>query len=136
METKQEVCEQNLKMYIVLPTDDTNFENWWKNLLLMRMKSWFVFPMSSVDCEGKNLIVRKLTYMKSFLKFVDNNSTPNGRQADSCSSTFYFLTKFRRIEPPKLSEKNYSDKVFKLPSQLVNHAQESQGEPTAGSYAI
>ncbi len=114
-ETKQEVCEQNQEMYIVLPTDDTNFENWWKSLanedeVMVR------FPHEQHGVRGKK---SKTDVMKRFPKFVDNNSTPNGRQADSHSPTFYFLTKFRRIEPPKLSEKNYSEKIFKLPSQLL-----------------
>ena len=66
---------------------------------------------------------------------VDNNSTPNG-QADSHCPTFYFLPKFRRIEPPKPSEKDFNEKVSCCLVNEFNRAQESEGKPTAGAYAI
>ena len=53
--------------------------------------------------------------MNDFLRFVDNNSTPNGCQID-CPK-LYFLPKFKRIEPPKPTEKVFKQKAL---SCLVN----------------
>lgn len=70
-------------------------------------------PMSSTDYGAKTDV------MNDFLKFVDNNSTPNGRQADSRCPIFYFLPKFQRIEPPKPDEKDFDKKAFMLLSERV-----------------
>ena len=74
--------------------------------------------------------------MNDFLLFVDNNSTPNGRQYDSHCPTFYFLPKFRRVDPPKPNEKDYDEKVASCLVSEFNRAQQSSGKGTAGSYAI
>ena len=74
--------------------------------------------------------------MNDFLLLVDNNSTPNGRQYDSHCPTFYFLPKFRRVDPPKLNEKDYDEKVASCLVSEFNHAQQSSGKGTAGSYTI
>ena len=47
-----------------------------------------------------------------------------------------FLPKFRRIEPPKASEKDHDEKLSCCLVSEFNRAQESEGKDKAGSYAI
>ena len=88
------------------------------------------FPHERHGLQGKPSNRTKTSVMNDFLLFVDNNSTPNGRQHNSHCSTSYFLAKFRRVDPPKPNEKDY-DVINEF-----NRAQQSSGKGTAGSYAI
>ena len=72
----------------------------------------------------------------SATKSWNNNYTPNGRQADSRCPTFYFLPKFRRVEPPKSSEKDFDKKISCCLVSEFNRAQENEGRGTAGAYTI
>ena len=94
------------------------------------------YPHEQHGLRGKTSNRAKTDVMNDFLKFVDNNSTPNGRRADSRCPTFYFLPKFRRIEPPKPDEKDFDEKVSCCLVNEFNRAQESEGRSTAGVYAI
>ena len=94
------------------------------------------YPHEQHGLRGKTSNRAKTDVMNDFLKFVDNNSTPNGRQADSRCPTFYFLPKFRRIEPPKSDEKDLDEKVSCCLVSEFNRAQASEGRATAGAYAI
>ena len=94
------------------------------------------YPHEQHGLRGKTSNRAKTDVMNDFLKFVDNNSTPNGRRADSRCPTFYFLPKFLRIEPPKPDEKDFDEKVSCCLVNEFNRAQESEGSSTAGAYAI
>ena len=135
VKTKSEVSGLKLEKFVMLPSDDTNFQSWWKELdddeeVEIR------YPHEQHGLCGKTSNRAKTSVMNDFLTFVDRNSTPNGRQADSKCSTFYFLPKFRRIEPPKPNEKDFDEKSSCSLVSEFNRAQESEGKGTAGSYAI
>ena len=44
-------------------------------------------------------------------QFVDVNSQPNGRSADSTGPTFYFLPNFSTIQIPKAGIANYEERA-------------------------
>ena len=90
------------------------------------------YPHEQHGLRGKVSNQAKTDVMNDF----DNNSTPNGRQADSKCPTFYFLPKFKRIEPPKPTEKDFDQKALSCLVNEFNRAQESEGKSTAGAYAI
>ena len=119
----------------MLPSSDANFQDWWKELgddedVEVR------YPYEQHGLLGKTSNRAKTDVMNDFLKFVDNNSTPNGRQADSRCPTFYFLPKFRRIEPPKPDEKDFDEKLSCCLVREFNRAKESERRSIAGAYAI
>ena len=60
---------------------------------------------------GKVSNSAKPNVMDNFLKFVDLNSQPNVRSADSHGPTHYFLSKFATIQTPKKDVANYSERV-------------------------
>ena len=133
--SKAEVCQLKLEKFVLLPSDDTNFQVWWKDLkdeedVEVR------YPHERHGLQGKKSNRAKTEVMNDFLRFVDNNCTPNGRQADSRCPTFYFLPKFRRIEPPKPTEKNFDEKNSCSLASEFNRAQESEGKAPAGAFAI
>ena len=49
--------------------------------------------------------------MEDFLQFVDINSQPNGRSADSTGPTVYFLPKFTTIQVPKAGVSHYEERL-------------------------
>lgn len=133
--TKKEVCELNIVKHVIFFASDITFNNWWKSLddtdeVEVR------YPHEQHGLCGKKSNRAKTEVMESFLTFVDNNSTPNGHRADSHCPTSYFLPKFHRIEPPKSTEKNFDEKASSSLVSEFNRAQESEGKPGAGSYAI
>ena len=133
--SKSEVSKLKIEKYVVLPSDDTNFQEWWDELDNdedVEVK----YPHEEHGLCRKTSNRAKTDVMNDFLKFVDNNSTPNGRQADSRCPTFYFLPKFQRIEPPKPCEKDFEEKMSGCLVSEFNRAQESEGRSTAGAYAI
>ena len=95
-----------------------------------------MYPHEQHGLQGKQSNQAKPDVMNDFLLFVDNNGTPNGRQSDSHCPTFFFLPKFRRVDPPKPSEKNYDEKMTYCLVSEFNRAQQSEGKGMAGSYAI
>ena len=52
-----------------------------------------------------------MTIMEEFLHFVDMNSQPNGRAADSSGSAQYFLPKFTTIQTPKRGVAHYKEQL-------------------------
>lgn len=134
-ESKREVASLKLEKFVVLPSDDTNFKRWWR-YLDDNEDVEVNYPHEKHGLQGKTSNRAKTNVMNDFLTFVDHNSTPNGRQADSQCPTFYFLPKFRRIKPPKSNEKDFMEKSSCCLVSEFNHAQESEGKATAGAYAI
>ena len=59
---------------------------------------------------GKESNSAKSSVMADFLKFVDANSQPNGRSADSHGPTHY-ISKFSTIQIPKSDVPNYGERV-------------------------
>lgn len=53
----------------------------------------------------------KPNVMNDFLAFVDSNSQPNSRSADSFGPKFYFVSKFCTVQTPKKYVANYVERV-------------------------
>ena len=62
------------------------------------------FPHEQPGLTGKPSNHSKPAVRDAFLKFVNINSHPNGRQVRSYSPQFYFIPKFTRIVPPMPGE--------------------------------
>lgn len=133
--SKSEVCQQKLQQYVVLPLDATSFVEWWK--ALPEDKDVDVkFPHEQHGLSRKTSNRAKTGVLEDFLKFVDNNSTPNGRAEGSHCPTYYFLPKFRRIDPPKKGEKNAEEKAGVSVACEFNRAQQSIGKDTISSFTV
>lgn len=59
------------------------------------------YPHGRHGNAGRTSNSSKTSLMEDFLSFVDINSKPNGRSADSSGPTFYFLS-FQPFKPPRL----------------------------------
>ena len=75
-----------------------------------------------------------LTYssLQSFQRFVTKCIHPNGRSGESHGALFYFHSHFTRIDPPKLSEKDW-EKVKASVVAEFNRAQLELGMKTMGA---
>ena len=99
---KKEATEKGLENLVLCPDDGEmqTFEMWWKSLDEdedVEVK----FPYERYGLAGHPSDHSKLDVMADFLEFVDLNSQPNGRHADSYSAQFFFIPKFSRIAPPR-----------------------------------
>ena len=129
--SKADVCELKLEKFIILPDDTVAFEEWREGLDDdEEVQVWYPHEQHGLLGKWSNQV--KPDVMNDFLLFIDNNSTPNGRQSDSHCPTFYFLPTFRRIDPPKPSEKDYDGKVAGCLVSEFNHAQQSEGKVQLG----
>ena len=107
---KKTVIESKLTAHVVNDDETLTFGSWWKTLDdddLVEVQ----YPHEQHGLAGRSSNHAKMEVMEQFLDFVDLNSQPNGRQADSYSAQFFFLPKFTRIVTPKIGEKNYDTKV-------------------------
>ena len=67
--------------------------------------------------------------------FVDLNSQPNGRSADSTSATHFFLPKFRTIQIPKVGVSNFEERAQQSLLGEFNRTQSELGKPTISNYS-
>ena len=108
--TKKGVIESKLTSCVLNDDETLTFGAWWKTVDdndIVEVQ----YPHDQHGLAGKSSNHAKLEVMGQFLDFVDLNSQPNGRQADSYSAQFFFLPKFTRIVKPREGEKNYDLKV-------------------------
>lgn len=87
---------------------DCSFKSWWRS----------VEPTDEVEVRtphgrhsnaGKVSHSAKTATHEKFLEFVDMNSQPNSRSADSSGPTFYFSPKFTSIQMPKKNVHHYQE---------------------------
>jgi len=126
--TKSEVEEQHLGDYVLMPSSvESSFKKWWRSLE----------PSCNVDVKyphakhGNALrpsnSAKKKT-MEEFLLFVDINSQPNGRSADSTGPTFYFLPKFTTVQAPKPGVHQYEQRLKRSVVGEFNRTQQECGK--------
>lgn len=126
--SKADVIEKRVSEYVIMPdTVTTSFSKWWtpmapETVLQVR------FPHERHGNAGKPSNSAKTTVREDFLQFVDNNSQPNGRSADSSGPTFYFSPKFTTIQTPKPSVAQYEDRVARSVVGEFNRVQREQGK--------
>jgi len=133
--TKSEVEAKNLSQYVVMPQGcEMSFMAWWK-LLESSSIVTVQYPHERHGHAGKISHAAKVDAKKEFLTFVDLNSQPNGRSADSTSATHYFLPKFRTIQTPKAGVSNYEQRVQQSLVGEFNRAQVEQQKSTISNYS-
>ena len=103
------------------------FAAWWKTLDDDEVE--VQFPHERHGLAGRLSNHSKQDVMAHFLEFVDANSQPNGRQAESYSAQFFFHPNFTRIAPPREGEKNYDEKARSSLVHEFNRVQKEQGVP-------
>ena len=89
--TKSRVEEERLGEYVVMPAGcDQSFKTWWRSLektVLVKVR----YPHERHGNAGKMSNSAKTSVRNDFLAFIDNNSQPNGRSADSHGPAHYFI---------------------------------------------
>ena len=125
---KVEIEQKRLTDYVIMPeTVEISFIKWWRSL-----ESSFIvgvrIPHERHGNAGKVSNSAKTTLREAFLQFVDANSQPNGRSADSSGPTSYFLPKFSTIQMPKITVAHYNERMSRLVVGEFNRVQREQGK--------
>ena len=103
---KSDIEKQGLGAFILMPPHlDISFNKWWRSEDPSTMIQVRV-PHERHRNAGKVSNSAKTTVHQNFIEFVDINTQPNGRSADSSGPTSYFLPKFSTIQAPKPSAKS------------------------------
>ena len=133
--TKSEVEFECLSQYIVMPQGcELSFMAWWK-LLESSSVITVQYPHERHGHAGKTSHFAKVDAKMDFLNFVDMNSQPNGRSADSTSATHFFLPKFRTIQAPKIGVSNYQGRLQQSLVGEFNRAQTELQKPTISNFS-
>ena len=133
--TKQEVSEQKLSQYVIMPEGcDVSFVHG-GNLLAMTQLYTYVTHTTTMGLAGKLSNSSKPSAKADFMQFVDTNSQPNGRSADSASATHYLLPKFLTIQIPKSGVCNYEKRVQQSLVGEFNRVQIENNQPTISNYS-
>ncbi len=128
--TKKEVVKQRLEKWVLASEGiDCSFKQYWKSLnddseVLVK------YPHYRHGLCGKSSNHAKVGAKEAFLKFVDNNSQPNGRCVGSYSAQYFFLPQFTRIDPPRRGEKGFEEKEKSSLVEQFNRVQKQIGETT------
>ena len=125
--TKLEVEEGRLGDYVIMPADiETSFKIWWRGLDPSTVVD-VRYPHERHGNAGRTSNSAKTSVQQDFLEFVDLNSQPNGRSADSTGPTRYFLPKFTTIQTPKPNVCHYEERVQRSVVGEFNRAQRERG---------
>lgn len=125
--SKADVIDKRVSEYVIMPDSiTTSFSKWWSSLLPEQVVH-VRYPHERHGNAGKPSNSAKKTVREEFLRFVDNNSQPNGRSADSSGPTFYFSPKFTTIQTPKPSVAHYKERVARSVVGEFNRVQREQG---------
>ena len=119
--------QERLSDYVVMPQDcEIYFLVWWRSLN-DDDKVTVRYPHERHGNAGKPSHAAKTSVMEDFLQFVDCNSQPNGRSADSSGPTSYFISKFTCIQTPKRDVHNNSERLTRSVVGEFNRVQEERG---------
>ena len=133
--TKSEVISKSLGKFVVMPEScDMSFMAWWK-LLDNSSIVTVQYPHERHGLAGSTSHAAKVDAKQDFLNFVDINSQPNGRSAESSSATHYFLPKFRTIQTPKANVSNYELRVKQSLVGEFNRAQTERHRTIISNYS-
>ena len=126
--SKTEVEEQRVSEYVVMPASlDISFKEWWSSLEPSHMVA-VRYPHERHGNAGRKSNSSKGTVMEDFLTFVDANSQPNGRSADSSGPTFYFLPKFSTLQAPLPDSPQFQERMSRSLIGEFNRAQRECGK--------
>jgi len=108
---KSEVEERPLGDFGVMPQGvEASFKTWWRGLL-PASKVEVRYPHERHGNAGRVSNSAKAGTREQFLQFVDLNTQPKGRSADSTGPTMYFIPKFSTIQTPKHTVSHYEQRV-------------------------
>lgn len=103
---KCEVKEKHLGQYVIMPTTiDVSFMKWWRSLVSSNVMI-LSFPHEQHGNAGRVSNSAKMETQKEFLDFVDLNTQPNGRSADSGPTMNLSLQQFKYQNPLYLIMRN------------------------------
>ena len=126
---KTEVEEKRLGEYVVMPANEgTAFKRWWRGLAGSTSVQ-VRYPHERHWLGVKNSNSAKVDTQKEFLEFVDLNSQPNGRSADSSGPTSYFIPKFSTIQMPKKTVAHYEERLSRsVVGEFIRSQREKGGK--------
>lgn len=124
---KSEVEEKRLGDFVVMPPNvEASYKTWWRGLLptcIVKVR----YPHERHGNAGRVSNSAKVTTREQFLEFVDLNTQPNGRSADSSGPTMYFIPKFSTIQTPKRTVPHYEERVSRSVVGEFNRIQREMG---------
>lgn len=131
--SKGQVEDKSLGEYVIMPdSEESSFKTWWQSLLKLVVIS-VRYPYTRHGNAGKLLNSAKTTVLNDFLAFVDANSQPNGRSADSSSPTHYFVSNFAAVQAPKPGCPHYQERLKRSVVDKFNRAQREAGKGTCSN---
>ena len=126
--TKSEVEEERLGQYVLMPSAlDLSFKAWWRSLepsATVEVR----YPHARHGNAGQISHAAKTTTHEEFIRFVDMNSQPNGRSADSSGPTHYFSPQFTSIQMPKAGVSHYEERKRRSVVGEFNRSQRESGK--------
>ena len=126
--TKSEIEQQCLSDFVIMPQHlDIIFNKWWRSVPSSSIIQVRV-PHERHRNAGRVSNSAKTTVHQDFIEFVDMNSQPNGRSADSSGPTSYFLPKFSTIQAPKSSVSHYEERLTRSVVGEFNRVQRERGK--------
>ena len=108
--SKSDVVNDRLENFVFMPDGVDNFALWWASVQdtdQVKVR----YPHAEHGLARKPSNSAKRSVREDFLKFVDENSQPNGRNTGSAGAQYYFSPKFTRIGEPTKSELNREQKA-------------------------
>ena len=108
------------------PNLDISFNKWWRSEELSTSVQ-VRMPHKRHENAGKVSNSAKSAVHQDFIEFVDMNTQPNGRSADSSGPTAYFLPKFTTIQAPKPSVSQYEERLARSVVGEFNRVQRERG---------
>lgn len=133
--TKSDVEKERLRKFVVMPPGcDIPFLSWWKKLPNDSQVE-VRYPHAHHGNSGKTSNNAKTEAKSQFLQFIDINSQPNGRSADSSFATHFFLPKFRTIQTPKKGVAKYEERNQQSVVGVFNQYQMEKGQTTISNYS-
>ncbi len=116
--TKSDIEEQRLGKFVIMPAHfKLSFKKWWRTRA----------PSDTVDFRYPHEKHGTKTREK-FLEFVDSNTQPNGRSADSKGPTHYFLPSLLQSKHPRFDVTHYEERLARLIVEEFNRVQLESGE--------
>ena len=101
------------------------FLKWWSSIdPLTKVK--VRVPHARHGLAGKTSSSARTEVLDDFLTFVDSNSQPNSRTADSSGPTSYFLSSFTMLNRPKKDVSNYEERYKRSVVGVFTRAQEER----------
>ena len=125
---KEKVVAERLEPFVVMPENqDCAFAKWWEGLPADHDVN-VRYPYERHGNAGKVSHNAKTQTHDEFLQFIELNSQPNGRSADSHGETHFFLAKFTTIRMPSSGSANYEEKMASSLVGEFNRTQKERGQ--------